>query len=328
MARGVRMSRYASQIALPQIGRAGQARLGAARVLIVGAGGLGVPVLQYLAGAGVGAGPGGQITLIDGDLVETGNLHRQPIYSALDCGRPKVEAARRAIAALNPEVRLWAAATWLDPANAPRLVAEADLVLDCADSFAVSLTLSDECAAAGRPLITASALGFSGYVAGCCGGAPSLRAIFPDLPRSAQSCAEAGIMGPVVAAIGALQAQMAMAVILGLEPSPLGRLISLDALAWRMGGFTFIGAPEPTAPLRFIAPSQILPGDVLVDLRAEAPEAFTDNALRLTEGEAARLRPGSGARVVLGCRTGLRAHRAGRALGEGWDGEIALMALR
>lgn len=315
------MNRYARQMVLPELGASGQERLTQAHVLVVGAGGLGCPALQYLAGAGVG-----RITLVDGDRVEETNLHRQPLYAMRQIGQPKAQAAAAQLAALNPEVTVNAVTDWLTPANAPDLVAEADVVLDCADTFAVSLTLSDACLRAGRPLIAGSALALSGYALGCCGGAPSLRAVFPDLPLRGATCATAGVMGPVVGMIGALQAQMALAVLLGLEPSPLGRLVSMDAASWRMGGFRFDRAPEPDAPLPFIAASQIAPGDLLVDLRTESAP-FRADARHLPPERITLLDPPEGARVVLACRTGLRAHNAGRDLQSIWPGQIALLAL-
>ncbi|SEO29967.1 Molybdopterin or thiamine biosynthesis adenylyltransferase [Salinihabitans flavidus] len=315
------MSRYARQTILPSIGAQGQAALARAHVLVVGAGGLGVPVLQYLAGAGVG-----RITLVDGDRVEEGNLHRQPLYRMDQIGQPKARAAAKALDGLNPDVTVTPICAWLDPSNAPAWVAGADVVLDCADSFAVSLTLSDLCRDAGRPLIAASALGLSGYVAGCCGGAPSLRAIFPDLPERGATCATAGVMGPVVGTIGALQAQMALAVLLKQAPTPLGRLVSLDAVDWRVGGFRFDRAEEPPAPLRFIARGQIRPDDLLIDLRREAAP-FTPAARHVPPEDIATLNPPEGTRVVLACATGLRAHNAGQTLQPRWQGDIALLAL-
>ena len=314
------MSRYDRQMILPGVGAEGQERLVRAHLLVVGAGGLGCPALQYLAAAGVG-----RITLVDPDRVEETNLHRQPLFRMEQIGQPKALAARAALAALNPDVAVTAVAEWLTPANAPALVAQADVVLDCADSFAVSLTLSDACMAAARPLITGSALALSGYAAGCCGGAPSLRAVFPDLPRQAASCASAGVLGPVVGLIGALQAQMALAVVLGLEPRPLGRLVSWDAGGWRMGGFRFDGAPEPARPLPFIALGQLRPDDLLIDLRAEARPVA--GARHLPPERIADLDPGPAPRVVLACRTGLRAQNAGQMLQSRWPGDIALLAL-
>lgn len=306
---------------LPEVGAGGQARLAAAHVLVVGAGGLGVPVLHYLCGAGVG-----RITLVDADVVAESNLHRQPLYRMDQIGQPKAQAAADALRALNPDVQITPRVAWLTPANAPALAAAADVVLDCADTFAVSLTLSDACRDGATPLIAASALALSGYVGGCCGGAPSLRAIFPDLPERGATCATAGVMGPVVGTIGAIQAQMALSVLLGLTPSPLGQLISFDAARWRMGGFRFDRAPEPAQPLRFIARAQIRPGDLLIDLRAEAAP-FSPDARHIAPDAMHSLHPVDGARVVLACATGLRAHNAGQILQARWPGEIALLSL-
>lgn len=315
------MSRYARQMILPEVGASGQARLTAAHVLVVGAGGLGVPVLQYLVGAGVG-----RITLVDGDRIAAHNLHRQPLYRMDQVGRYKAEAAAEALAALNPEVTVTPVTTWLDPANAPALVAAADLVMDCADTFAASLTLSDTCIAAGKPLIAASALALSGYVGGFCGGAPSLRALFPDLPERGATCDTAGAMGPLVATIGAIQAQMALSNLLDLRPSPLGQLITFDAARWRLGGFRFDRAPEPAQPIPFIAPSQITPDDLVFDLRTEEPAPFRADARHGALNPAFTPPPGT-PRVILACRTGLRAHHAGAALRSRWTGHIALLAV-
>lgn len=315
------MTRYARQMLLPEIGDAGQARLARAHVLVVGAGGLGVPVLQYLVGAGVG-----QITLVDGDRVAEHNLHRQPLYRMDQIGQPKAQAAADTLAALNPQVVVTPHAEWLDPANAPDWVTVADVVLDCADTFAASLTLSDICRNTATPLITASALARSGYVAGCCATAPSLRAIFPDLPERGATCATAGVMGPVVGAIGAQQAQMALSVLLRLYPSPLGQLLSFDATRWRMAGFRFDTAPEPAAPLPFIALSQIDPDDLLIDLRHEAAP-FTAWARHIPPAALAAFTPPDAGRVVLACATGLRAQNAGQELQTRWQGDIALLAL-
>jgi molybdopterin/thiamine biosynthesis adenylyltransferase len=306
---------------LPEVGAAGQARLAAAGVLVVGAGGLGVPALQYLAGAGVG-----RIVVIDPDLVERGNLHRQVIYGEASLGAPKAVAATAVLAGLNPEVTVEPHTASLDPANAPALVAAADVVLDCADSFAVSYTLSDACLALGRPLVSASALGRSGYVGGFCGGAPSLRAVFPELPERAATCATAGILGPIVGLLGCLQAQMTLEILLGLAPSPLGRLVSLDE-GLRFGGFRFDGAPEPAEPLRFAAAEEIRPTDFVADLRGadEAPEPLGARLVVEDFGEGGP-RPAAGQRAMLVCRSGLRSWRAARRLRRVWDGEIRLVA--
>lgn len=318
------MNRYARQMILPEIGAKGQARIKAAHVLVVGAGGLGVPVVQYLVAAGVG-----RITLVDPDLVEDTNLHRQPIYGPY-LGQPKVQAAAAFARTLNPQVTVTPLVAWLAPDNAPELVAEADLVLDCADSFAVSYILSDCCLAAGRPLISASVLGLSGYVGGFCGTAPSLRAVFPDLPDSVATCATSGVLGPVVGMFGLIQAQMALAVVLGLEPSPLGQLIRYEMQGFRSTSFRFDNAPEPDTCFPFIAKNSLQANDFIIDLRdeAETPQPAAPHARRLTVeaiGPAGPL-PAPNQRAVFACRSGLRAWRAADRLRPHWPGEIALLA--
>ncbi len=318
------MDRYARQTILPGIGEAGQARLAGAHLLVVGAGGLGVPVLQYLTGAGIG-----RITLLDPDIVEAGNLHRQPIYGP-HLGRPKAEAAADVARSLNPAVAVVPQIGWLTPANAPALVAQADLALDCADSFAASYILSDACLAAGRPLVSASALGFSGYVGGFCGTAPSLRAVFPDLPETLATCATAGALGPVVGMLGLIQAQMALAILLGLTPSPLGQLVRYDMQGFRSTSFRFDGAPEPDETFAFIAKNNLQDNDFVVDLRdtTEAPIAAAPFARRhrVEDFGPAGPVPAAGQRAVFACRSGLRAWRAAERLRPHWPGSIALLA--
>ncbi|HEX7338828.1 MAG TPA: HesA/MoeB/ThiF family protein [Rhodanobacteraceae bacterium] len=320
------MNRYARQMILPEVGAAGQARLARAHVLVVGAGGLGVPVLQYLAGAGVG-----RITLVDGDTVEEGNLHRQPLYAGA-VGQAKALAAAQLLRRLNPEVRVDGRVAWLDPANAVDWIAAADVVLDCADTYAVSYTLSDVCRAAGKPLILASALGLTGYVGGFCAGAPSLRAVFPA-PGRGGNCASAGVLGPVVGTLGMLQAQMALGVLLGWSPTPLGLLLRVDLARWHVADFRFDEAPEPTGQQPyFIARQAIREDDFVVELRGheEAPVAVMPAAHRLSAaqvGTAGSPLPRAGQRAVLACATGLRAWRAAEALARAWQGEIALVAV-
>ena len=317
------MSRYARQEILPEVGAEGQAKLASAHALVVGAGGLGVPVLQYLAGAGVG-----RITIVDGDVVEESNLHRQPLYHMQHVGRPKASVAAEMLRSMNPEISIIDRVEWLNPETIEADVSDASVVLDCADTFAASMTLSDACLATGTPMISASALSLSGYVGGFCGTAPSLRAVFPDLPTSAATCATAGVLGPVVGMIGAAQAQMALAALLGLEPSPMGQMLIVDAKTWRTSTFRFDGAPEPDAPLPFITPAQINPGDMIVDLRTEVARPFRPDAMHLDADTLANLPiPPHAPRVVLACRTGLRAQNAGQSLQSRWPGDIALISL-
>ncbi|MBC7476763.1 MAG: HesA/MoeB/ThiF family protein, partial [Pseudorhodobacter sp.] len=301
------MSRYARQMQVPGIGAEGQARLAAARVLIVGAGGLGCTVIPALAGAGVG-----RLTIIDPDIVELTNLHRQTLYTTTDIGHPKAPAAATRARALNPDGLAEAQVARLDPANALDLIAAADVIIDAADSFAVTFTLSDLCLAAGKPLISASIIGRAGYAGGFCGTAPSYRAVFPDLPAQAASCASAGVMGPAVAALGAVQAQMALSVLIGLTPSPLGRIVTLDMGQWRFGGFGFDGATE-TPGFGFVAAAQIAVTDTVIDLRPAGTVRTLPGAQMLAPGDLDDW-PIPKGRVVLCCSTGLRAWRGAQVL--------------
>jgi molybdopterin/thiamine biosynthesis adenylyltransferase/rhodanese-related sulfurtransferase len=319
-------NRYSRQVVLPQVGAGGQARLAASSVAVIGAGGLGCAVLEYLTAAGVG-----RLTIVDHDTVEESNLHRQPLYRMSDLGSLKVEAACTALGGLNPEVRLEARAERLTPLNAAALAAAADVVVDAADSFAVTYALSDACLSAGKALVSASVLGLSGYVGAFCGGAPSYRAVFPDLPPQAGSCAESGVLGTAVGVVGTLQAHLTLALLLRLEPSVLGHLISVDLRTLHLGGFRFAAAPEPAAALRFIAAEDVAPSDLVIDLRsvAEAPVSPFAAALRVgvealeQDGEPLPAAP----RVVLCCRTGVRAWRAARALAARGYRNLALIAL-
>ncbi|MBL1435278.1 MAG: ThiF family adenylyltransferase [Rhodobacteraceae bacterium] len=319
------MTRYARQTCLPEIGDAGQAMIRAAHVLVVGVGGLGAPVLQYLVGAGVG-----RLTLVDGDRVALSNLHRQTLFREADIGTPKAKAAAAALSALNSDCMIDIYDAPLDPANALALVSQSSLVLDCADSFATSYTLSDTCSAAGVPLISAAVLGFSGYVGGFCGTAPTLRAVFPDLPDRAASCATEGVMGPVVGMIGAAQAQMALGCLIGQSPSPLGQLLSFDMQSFRTTGFRFDAAPDPAPDLTFIAATQISTSDFVVELRdadeISAPITATAHRLSVAEFTNQRLSPATSQRAVFVCRSGLRAWQAATHLRTYWDGEITLIA--
>lgn len=316
------MTRYARQMQV--IGADGQDRLTRAHVLIVGAGGLAAPLLPQLVGAGVG-----RITLVDPDVVEDSNLHRQTLFRHKDLGQPKARAAATALAGLNPDCRIKPVIARLDPGNIAALADDCDMILDCADSFAASYTLSDHAFAAGLPLIAASVLGRAGYAGGFCGGAPSLRAVFPDLPSRAGSCASDGVLGTAVGVIGSLQADMALSLLAGLAPSPLGRIVSYDAARHRFGGFGFIGAPEPVGQLPFIAATDLHPDDLLIDLRNpdEGPAVRAD-MLRIAPSEVneALPHPQGAGRTVLCCRSGLRAWTAATRLAETRD-KLALLAV-
>ena len=320
------MNRYARQSCLPDVGDTGQNAIRHAHVLVVGGGGLGAPVLQYLVGAGVG-----HVMLVDGDVVSLSNLHRQTLFRETDVGQPKAKVAAQTLRGLNADCVIYTHEGPLDPANAGALIEGCTLVLDCADTFAISYMLSDICNAKGIPLISASVLGFAGYVGGFCGTAPSLRAVFPDLPARAATCATAGVMGPVVGIVGAAQAQMALAVLIGQAPSPLGQLITFDMQSYRQSGFRFDTAPDPVPDLRFIAVSDVQPCDFVIDFRGEdeAPVPVTPQAMRVSVTEFAQHRhpPKPGQRAVFACASGLRAWQAATHLRSYWTGDITLIAM-
>jgi len=319
--------RYGRQTILPEVGEEGQARLAAATVLIVGAGGLGCAALQYLTAAGIG-----RLIVVDHDRVEESNLHRQPLYRMSDIGQPKVYAARSALAALNPGTQVDAVCEPLSSINAASLVEAAGVVIDAADSFAATYLLSDTCQRQCKPLVSASVLGLAGYVGVFCGGAPSYRAVFPELPRSAGSCAEAGVLGTAVGVLGTLEAHLTLALLLDWAPSVRGRMLSLDLRTLHVGGFSFGTAREPSGtPIPFIAPAEVSSNDVVIDLRSldEAPVSPFESALRI-EVEALERAPldfPGEARVVLCCRSGLRAWRAASSLRSRGHEKLALIAL-
>jgi molybdopterin/thiamine biosynthesis adenylyltransferase len=224
--------RYARHIVLAEIGGLGQARLIAARVLVIGAGGLGAPLLQYLAAAGIGT-----LGVIDHDRVDLSNLQRQVIHRTADIGVSKVESARRALLDINPEVEVIAHDERLTADNARRIVDGYDIVADGSDNFATRYLLNDVCYRLKKILISAAILRFDGqistYKAWQGAGHPCLRCIFPAAPSedAVPSCAQAGVLGALAGTLGALQASEVVKEILGIGRSLSGRLLMYDALA-------------------------------------------------------------------------------------------------
>jgi adenylyltransferase/sulfurtransferase len=241
------IQRYARHILLPEVGGAGQARLAAARVLVVGAGGLGSPVALYLAAAGVGT-----IGLVDDDVVDLSNLQRQIAHATARIGMPKVASAAEAMRALNPEVRVEQHATRLTAANALDLVGGHDLVCDGSDNFATRFLVADACHLAGRPLVSAAVLRFEGQLSTFRShrpGEPCYRCLHPAPPPDGlvPTCAEAGVFGAVTGVLGTLQATEALKEILGIGESMSGRLLLWDALGARFR--TVRLRPDPACPL-------------------------------------------------------------------------------
>jgi sulfur-carrier protein adenylyltransferase/sulfurtransferase len=211
--------RHARQVRLAEVGPAGQARLAKAKVLVVGLGGLGCPVAQALVGAGVGT-----VGLCDFDRVDLSNLHRQPLYAAADVGRPKVEAARDRLAAIDPAVRLALHPLLVDAGSAASLVRGYDVVVDGLDDLAARYALGDACREAGIPVVHGAVTQWEGQLAVFPPGGPCYRCLHPEPPAVAgPTCAEAGVLGPLPGMVGMLQANEALKLILGL-PVAAGRI--------------------------------------------------------------------------------------------------------
>lgn len=219
------VERYARHLVLREIGGPGQQKLKAARVLIVGAGGLGAPAALYLAAAGVGT-----IGIADADTVSLSNLQRQVLYAEADVGQSKVEAAVRHLAALNPNVAVVPHPVWLDEANAREIVAGYDLVLDGTDDFSTRFAVSDACLAEGKVLVSGALGRWTGQV-GVFHGQPCYRCLVPEIPPDAETCALVGVVGALAGVIGSMMALEAVKVIAGAGRPLSGRLLIYDALA-------------------------------------------------------------------------------------------------
>lgn len=227
------VERYSRHLIIPEIGSIGQRRLKNAKVLVIGAGGLGSPALLYLAAAGVGT-----LGIIDDDVVDLSNLQRQVIHGVADVGRPKIESARDAIAALNPLVDVRLHNVRLDASNAMELFAGYDLILDGADNFATRYLVNDAAAILGKPYVWGSIFRFDGQVSVFWEKhGPTYRDLYPEAPPagSVPSCGEGGVFGMLCAAVGSLMVTEAVKLITGVGRSLLGRVALFDALggSWR-----------------------------------------------------------------------------------------------
>jgi molybdopterin-synthase adenylyltransferase len=228
------LDRYARHVVLREVGGAGQKKLKKARVLVVGAGGLGSPMILYLAAAGVGT-----LGIADFDTVSLSNLQRQIAFRTSDVGQPKTQSAGAAARALNPETRIEAHRLRLSPSNALALVGQYDLVADGSDNFATRFLLNDACFLAGKTLVSAAVTEFDGqlstYRAYGGSGLPCYRCLFPEPPPpgTAPSCSEAGVLGAAAGVMGTLQALEVLKEILGIGESLTGKLLIYEALSAR-----------------------------------------------------------------------------------------------
>jgi molybdopterin/thiamine biosynthesis adenylyltransferase len=235
--------RYSRNARLPEVGWQGQRRWRAARVLVVGAGGIGSACLFYLAAAGVG-----YIGIADGDLVELSNLQRQILHRVADLGRRKVESAREALLALNPHCQVETYDTHLDAANIPEVIKGYDLVLDASDNFPTRFLVADHCWGEKIPLIAAAATGFLGQLLAVIPqqDSPCYRCLLPEPPvaEAVPSSQQIGILGAVAGVMGTLQAVEALKLIVGRKSEIAGRFLSYDALTCRFHFITRTRRPN------------------------------------------------------------------------------------
>ncbi len=247
------LERYARHIVLRDVGGPGQQKLKAARVLCIGTGGLGAPIVMYLAAAGVGT-----LGLVDDDVVSLSNLQRQVIHGTPDVGRPKVESARDAVARLNPHVTIEAHQTRFVAENARALVEAYDVVVDGSDNFATRFLAADTCFAVGRTLVTAAVSEFDGsittlapHLAGPDGTPnPSYRCLFPEPPPRGlvPACAEAGILGAVVGVLGTLAATEVLKIVAGVGEPLYRRLLMVDLRSMRFETIDYRRNPAVVRP--------------------------------------------------------------------------------
>ncbi|MBV0924015.1 molybdopterin-synthase adenylyltransferase MoeB [Halomicroarcula limicola] len=238
------LDRYSRHIIMDDVGPEGQAALLDSSVLVVGAGGLGAPVLQYLAAAGIGT-----LGIVDDDVVERSNLQRQVIHGDDDVGRPKVESAREFISGLNPDVTVEAHELRLAAENAADLVAEYDIVVDASDNFATRFLVNDACTLAGVPFSHGAVFRFEGQVTTFTGGGPCYRCLFPKAPPAGTvpDCSTAGVLGVLPGTIGCLQATEVVKLALGYGESLDGRLLAYDAAEMSVDEVPV--APNPECPV-------------------------------------------------------------------------------
>jgi adenylyltransferase/sulfurtransferase len=326
---------YSRQLSLPEIGAAGQARLAAARVLVVGSGGLGCPVLQYLAGAGVGC-----LGIVDADVLDASNLHRQPLYSLTDVGRPKVELAAAAVGRLNPAVQVETYPLRFDQENALELVRRFDLVVDCSDNFRTKFLVNDAAVLTHKVAVFASVYQYEGQlqVYKPDPGHACLRCLWPEATPDGMvgNCAEAGVLGPVPGVLGTLQALLILKILLSLPGQLEGELRLLNFMDFSQlslraqrrpechaPGCAFVRAPTATAvdgDLEVRLPTlaaAAVHGLEVIDIRndhelSRRPSGARHVAMARLFGDANPL--STDGRYLLVCATGKRSLESARAL--------------
>lgn len=276
------LERYSRHALMPEIGLEGQRRLRNARVLVIGAGGLGSPALLYLAAAGVGT-----LGIIDDDVVELSNLQRQVIHGVRDIGRSKLESARDSVLDINPGVGIVLHPVRLDSTNALEIFADYDVILDGADNFSTRYLVNDAATMLGKPYVWGSILRFDGQVSVFWDKhGPNYRDLYPEPPAAGTvpSCAEGGVFGMLCASIGAMMVTEAVKLITGVGETLLGRLLVFDALASRWRELRITKDPETPAI------TDLIDYEVFCGLGAENDQAGSDESAMSVKELQARLR--------------------------------------
>jgi molybdopterin/thiamine biosynthesis adenylyltransferase/rhodanese-related sulfurtransferase len=323
----INTKRYSRQIILPEIGETGQKKLQDARVLVIGAGGLGCPVLQNLASAGVG-----NLGIVDGDMVDETNLHRQLLYTLKDCGKSKSETAMKAILELNPEINVTAFTEFFTTENAARIIDEYQIIVDCTDAIAVRYLINDVTVAKRIPVVYASIHKFEGQVSVFnYKNGPSYRCLFPEQEglNAVPNCVVSGVLGVLPNTIGTLQATEVLKIILEIGKVLSGKLLIYDALNFQtqiidfarnskmiekgfINGSLLLNSKrknEDLNPEAFLEKCSQL-GIVIIDVREleETPEFKRNNVIRipLSGLEDYSKKLDKNQEIVLFCQTGQR----------------------
>jgi len=323
--------RYARQIILPEIGETGQQKLQDARILVIGAGGLGCPVLQNLASAGVG-----NIGIVDGDVVDETNLHRQLLYTLKDCGNSKAETAKKVILELNPEINVTAFSEFFTAQNAIRIVDDYQIIVDCTDVITVRYLINDVAAAKRIPMVYASIHKFEGQVSVFnYKNGPSYRCLFPEQEglNTTPNCAVSGVLGVLPNTIGTFQATEVLKIILEIGEVLSGKLLHYDGLHFQTQLINFSKNPKAVEKsiingslllnskkvIEDLTPEAFLEkcsqsGIVVIDVREleESPEFKGENVIRIPLGQLEEYskKLDKNQEIVLFCQTGQRSQQA------------------
>ncbi|MFB6296934.1 MAG: ThiF family adenylyltransferase [Salinirussus sp.] len=261
------LDRYSRQVILEEVGPGGQAALCDGSVLVVGAGGLGGPAIQYLAAAGVG-----RLGIADADTVERSNLQRQVVHGDDDIGRPKVDSAAEFVADLNPDVTVDRHERRIEAEAAAALVADYDAVVDASDNFPTRFLLNDACVLEGTPLTHGAVYRFEGQATTFRGGQPCYRCLFPEAPPegAVPDCATAGVLGAVPGTIGTIQATEALKLLLGVGETLAGNLLVYDAAGLSIDRVPI--RPDPDCPVCGPDPAIGAVTDLAYERRCSLPE--------------------------------------------------------